>query len=84
MRVVIGSGDDDRRVPQWLLIEWPHGEDDPGDYVISALPKTLSLEELVTTVKNRWRVERSYLPKGQIGLDHYEGRPSSGGTTTSP
>jgi SRSO17 transposase len=74
VRVVVGSGDDDR-ASQWLLIEWPHGEDDPSDYVLSTLPMTISLTELVTTAKNRWRVERSYEDlKGQLGLDHYEGR----------
>lgn len=36
---------------------------------------TISLTELVATAKNRWRVERSHEDlKGQLGLDHYEGR----------
>lgn len=75
VRVVVGSGQDDRRISQWLLIEWPQREDGPTDYVISTLPKTLSIKQLVRTVKNRWRVERSYEDlKGQLGLDHYEGR----------
>ena len=38
------------------------------------MPNTYSVKQLVRTVKNRWRVERSYEDlKGQLGLDHYEG-----------
>lgn len=75
VRVVVGSGQDDQRVPQWLVIEWPDNEDAPTEYMLSTLPKTLSVKQLVRTAKNRWRVERSYEDlKGQLGLDHYEGR----------
>ena len=60
---------------QWLLIEWPVGEPDPTHYVLSTLPKKTSLKDMVNAVKNRWRVEQSYRDlKGQLGLDHYEGR----------
>jgi len=75
VRVVAGSGDDDQRVHQWLLIEWPDNEDEPTEYILSTLPKALSTKQLVRIAKNRWRVERSYEDlKGQLGLDHYEGR----------
>lgn len=75
VRVVAGSGDDDQRVSQWLLIEWPENEDAPTEYILSTLPKSLSVKQLVRSTKNRWRVERSYEDlKGQLGLDHYEGR----------
>ena len=75
VRVVVGSGQEDSRVPQWLLIEWPNNEDAPTEYILSTLPKTLSVKQLVRTTKNRWRVERSYEDlKGELGIDHYEGR----------
>jgi len=76
IRVVVGkSGDDENQTPQWLLIEWPKGEDGPDHFVLSTLPKSIPLKEMIRTVKNRWRIERSYEDlKGEIGLDHYEGR----------
>lgn len=75
VRVVACHGDAEPRDPQWLLIEWPHDEDDPTHFVLSTLPKTMSIKEMIGTLKNRWRIERSYEDlKGQLGLDHYEGR----------
>jgi len=63
------------RAEEWLLIEWPHGEAQPTHYFLSNLPETISLEELVATVKMRWRIERDYLElKQEVGLGHYEGR----------
>jgi SRSO17 transposase len=66
---------DRARAEEWLLIEWPHGEAKPIHYFLSNLPHTISLEELVATVKMRWRIERDYLElKQELGLGHYEGR----------
>jgi len=63
------------RKEEWLLIEWPRGENEPTHYFLSNLPETVSLEELVATVKMRWRIERDYLElKQELGLGHYEGR----------
>jgi len=60
---------------EWLLIEWPEGEDAPIKYWLSNLPEQTSLEALVDTVKLRWRIERDYLElKQEVGLNHYEGR----------
>jgi SRSO17 transposase len=60
---------------EWLLIEWPEGEDEPTKYWLSTLPPELSFEALVDTAKLRWRIERDYLElKQEIGLGHYEGR----------
>jgi SRSO17 transposase len=43
--------------------------------VLSTLPSTTSLKQLVRTFKSRWRIERGYEDlKGELGLDHYEGR----------
>jgi SRSO17 transposase len=75
VRVVAGADRDDSKNSQWLTIEWPLREDAPDHFVLSTLPKTISIKEMVRTIKNRWRVERSYQDlKGQLGLDHYEGR----------
>ena len=63
------------RDEEWLLIEWPKGEAEPTHYFLSNLPEPLSLEDLVATVKVRWRIERDYLElKQELGLGHYEGR----------
>jgi SRSO17 transposase len=63
------------RAQEWLLIEWPHGDAAPSHYFLSNLPESVSLEDLVTTVKMRWRIERDYLElKQELGLGHYEGR----------
>ena len=63
------------RDEEWLLIEWPRGEAEPTHYFLSNLPETVSLEDLVATVKMRWRIERDYLElKQELGLGHYEGR----------
>lgn len=75
VRVVVGRGKRCPESSQWLLVEWAPGADEPDHFVLSTLPKTISLKQMVWTVKNRWRVERSYEDlKGQLGLDHYEGR----------
>jgi len=59
----------------WLLYSWPVGEPAPVKYWLSSLPETTSLKRLVFLAKLRWRVERDYQEmKGEVGLDHYEGR----------
>lgn len=63
------------REEEWLVIEWPEGEAEPTKYTLSSLPRSSSLEQLVRLIKLRWRVERDYQElKGEIGIDHYEGR----------
>ena len=75
IRIVIDHSDGQQREPQWLLIEWPKGEAAPTKYVLSTMPAGTSLKRLVRTFKSRWRIERSYEDlKGELGLDHYEGR----------
>jgi len=74
IRVVVGR-DGQSREPQWLLVEWPEGEPAPTKFVLSTLPKSISCKQMVRTFKTRWRIERSYEDlKGELGLDHYEGR----------
>ncbi len=63
------------RPEQWLLIEWPAGDEEPSKYVLSTLPKDTPLQELVGVCHQRWRIERDYQDlKQDFGLGHYEGR----------
>ena len=48
------------RPEEWLLIEWPKGEDEPNKYWLSTLPKDVSFRRLVDTAQLRWRIERDY------------------------
>jgi SRSO17 transposase len=42
---------------------------------LSTIPQEASLQELVGLSSIRWRIERDYEEmKGELGLDHYEGR----------
>jgi SRSO17 transposase len=59
---------------QWLLCEWHSSETEPR-FHFSTFPAKTSLKELVRITKTRWRVERDYQDlKGEVGLDHFEGR----------
>ena len=63
------------REPQWLLIEWPEGHDEPMKYWVSTLPEDTPLERMVYEAKMRWRIERDYQDlKQDLGLGQYEGR----------
>jgi SRSO17 transposase len=64
---------------EWLLCEWPSTEASPSKHYLLSLPATTSLRELVRIAKLRWRVERDYQDlKGEVGLDHFEGRTWTG------
>lgn len=59
----------------WLVIEWRYGDDEPANYFLSTLPKGSSMKRILNIVMQRWRTERAYEDlKGELGLDHYEGR----------
>jgi SRSO17 transposase len=63
----------------WLVSEWPRGETAPTKLYLSSLPGTTSLRTLVRFGKLRWRIERDYQElKGELGLDHFEGRTWTG------
>jgi SRSO17 transposase len=65
----------DSRSEEWLLIEWPKGEDEPTKYWLSTLPQDITFRTLVDTTKLRWRIERDYQElKQEVGLGHFEGR----------
>ncbi len=60
---------------EWLIIEWPQGEEAPSDYWLSNLGEEESCERLARLARLRWTVELDYRQlKGELGLDHYEGR----------
>jgi SRSO17 transposase len=60
---------------EWLIAEWPEGQEEPTDYWISNLPADIEPERLVRLARMRWKMELDYKQlKGELGLDHYEGR----------
>ena len=75
-RVRVRAAHGDRaRAEEWLIIEWPKGESEPTRYWLSTLSANLSFQDLVATLKMRWRIERDYRElKQELGLGHYEGR----------
>jgi SRSO17 transposase len=67
----------DRQAPreEWLIVEWPEGHDAPSDHWISNLPADTEPEQLARLARLRWMIELDYKQlKGELGLDHYEGR----------
>jgi SRSO17 transposase len=63
----------------WLLSEWPRDAAAPTKYYLSSLPETTPVRTLVRFGKLRWRIERDYQElKGELGLDHFEGRTWNG------
>jgi SRSO17 transposase len=60
---------------EWLIAEWPDGQQQPTDYWISNLPADTEPERLARLARMRWKMELDYKQlKGELGLDHYEGR----------
>lgn len=60
---------------EWLVCEWPEGAEAPSDYWLSNLPADAEPERLARLARLRWRIELDYRQlKGELGLDHYEGR----------
>ena len=69
------GGDSPALKPIWLIIEDTGEVKRPFKFYFSNLPESTSLKRLVKLIKLRWRVERDYQElKGEIGLDHFEGR----------
>jgi len=63
------------RPEEWLLIEWPEGENEPTKYWLSTSPQRITFGRLVDLTKLRWRIERDYQDlKQEVGLGHFEGR----------
>ena len=63
------------RPEEWLLIEWPKGENEPAKYWFSTLAEKIAFNRLIDLTKLRWRIERDYQDlKQEVGLGHFEGR----------
>jgi len=64
---------------EWLIIEWPPAAEQPSDYWFSNLPADTPKERLARLARLRWMIELDYRElKGELGLDHYEGRSYAG------
>ncbi|MCA1699030.1 MAG: IS701 family transposase [Actinobacteria bacterium] len=64
---------------EWLICEWPEGEEAPTGYWLSNLPAEAEPEWLARLARLRWKIELDYRQlKGELGLDHYEGRSHLG------
>ena len=64
---------------EWLIIEWPEGKEAPSDYWLSNLAADTHHERLARLARLRWTIELDYRQlKGELGLDHYEGRSYAG------
>ncbi len=64
---------------EWLILEWPEGHEAPCDYWLSNLPADTQPERLARLARLRWTIELDYRQlKGELGLDHYEGRSYAG------
>lgn len=78
-RRVVAAHDDGTdpagRPVEWLVAEWPDGEEQPTKFFLATLRKMTSHKKLVRIIKERWRTERVYEDlKGELGFDHFEGR----------
>ena len=64
---------------EWLIIEWPTNEKTATDYWLSNLASSTIAEQLARLARLRWTIELDYRQlKGELGLDHYEGRSWAG------
>jgi SRSO17 transposase len=60
---------------EWLIIEWPEGQQAPTNYWLANLAEDEPRERLARLARLRWTIELDYRQlKGELGLDHYEGR----------
>ena len=63
------------RREELLIAEWPAGADAPIDYWLTNLPADSEPSRLARLARLRWKIELDYKQlKGELGLDHYEGR----------
>jgi len=60
---------------EWLIVERPKGHEQPSDYWLANLPADTQHARLARLARLRWMIELDYRQlKGELGLDHYEGR----------
>lgn len=59
----------------WLVCEWSDDTPEPAKYYFVATLEKLGNKQMIRLIKERWKTERVYEDlKGELGLDHYEGR----------
>jgi SRSO17 transposase len=76
---VVTDSEPDGGEEQWLVIERSKRDEPPDHYVLATLASTYTRRQLVRRIKQRWRIERTYEDlKGELGLDHFEGRSYPG------
>jgi SRSO17 transposase len=64
---------------QGLIIDRPNRTAPPIHDTRTTLPKAWSHKQIVGRIKQRWRIERTYEElKGELGLEHFEGRTYPG------
>jgi SRSO17 transposase len=82
VRVVATNPVRNRNLPpreEWLIIAWAERDEAPNDYWLSNLPADTPQERLARLARLRWTIELDYRQlKGELGLDHYEGRSYAG------
>jgi SRSO17 transposase len=71
------------RPEEWLLIEWPKGEDAPTKYCMSTLLEDITFERLVDTAQLRSCIERDYQELKQEGWAWALRRPRMAGFPSS-
>jgi SRSO17 transposase len=60
---------------EWLIAEWPQDAEQPLHYWISDMAIDTPPERIARLARLRWKIELDYKQlKGELGLDHYEGR----------
>jgi SRSO17 transposase len=60
---------------EWLIAQWPKNAEQPTDYWLANLPASTKPGDLARLARLRWKIELDYKQlKGELGLDHYEGR----------
>ena len=60
---------------EWLLMEWPEGEEEPTKYWLSTMQADMPVPALIALAKLRWRIEEDYEDlKQEVGLGDFEGR----------
>ncbi len=63
----------------WLLCERPVEKKSPCKYYLIDLPPRTRMVRLVRLAHHRWAIEQQYQQlKGELGLDHFEGRTYPG------
>jgi SRSO17 transposase len=67
------------REPLWLIIEKTGDPKQPFKFALTTLSERMTKKEIVRVTKERWKTEQVYQElKGELGLDHFEGRSYTG------